>query len=230
MRILYGVQGTGNGHISRCRMIARALQREQVAVDYVLSGREAHAYFDMDEFGEYKSLPGLTFVTRDGSIDLLATVGRSQLLRLLGDIKQLPLHDYDFVVSDFEPVTAWAAKKNKIPSLGISHQASFNYGIPQKGNNMFGRLMMRHFAPVHHAVGLHWYHFGFPILPPVIETLQPPRKAGIFWCICPLNLLMPFLSCYPALNPDILSVFTRNLRCRLSRTICVLCRLAGRAL
>ncbi|MBB6054285.1 MJ1255/VC2487 family glycosyltransferase [Tolumonas osonensis] len=178
MRILYGVQGTGNGHISRCRMIARALQREQVAVDYVLSGREAHAYFDMDEFGEYKSLPGLTFVTRDGSIDLLATVGRSQLLRLLGDIKQLPLHDYDFVVSDFEPVTAWAAKKNKIPSLGISHQASFNYGIPQKGNNMFGRLMMRHFAPVHHAVGLHWYHFGFPILPPVIETLQPTKESG----------------------------------------------------
>ena len=178
MRILYGVQGTGNGHISRCRMIARALQREQVEVDYVLSGREADAYFDMHEFGEYRALPGLTFVTRNGSIDLLATVGRSQPLRLLQDISQLSLHDYDFVISDFEPVTAWAAKKHNMLSLGISHQASFRYGIPQTGNNIFARMTMRHFAPVHHAIGLHWYHFGFPILPPVIETLQPAKDSG----------------------------------------------------
>ena len=178
MRILYGVQGTGNGHISRCRLIAKALQAEGVDVDYVLSGREAHAYFDMHEFGDYRSLPGLTFVTRNGAIDLLATVGRSQPLRLFRDIRQLSLQDYDFIVSDFEPVTAWAAKRQNIPSLGISHQASFRYGIPQTGNNLFARLTMRHFAPVHHAVGLHWYHFGYPILPPVIETLQPDNDSG----------------------------------------------------
>lgn len=118
MRILYGVQGTGNGHISRCRLIAKALQAEGVDVDYVLSGREAHAYFDMQEFGDYRAVPGLTFVTRNGAIDLLATVGRSQPLRLFRDIRQLSLQDYDFIVSDFEPVTAWAAKKQNIPSLG----------------------------------------------------------------------------------------------------------------
>ena len=61
MRILYGVQGTGNGHISRCRLIAQSLQAAGAEVDYVFSGREAAAYFDMQAFGDYRALPGLTF-------------------------------------------------------------------------------------------------------------------------------------------------------------------------
>lgn len=177
MRILYGVQGTGNGHISRCRLIAQSLQAAGAEVDYVFSGREAAAYFDMQAFGDYRALPGLTFATRNGSIDLLATVGRSQPLRLLRDIRQLPVDDYDLIVSDFEPVTAWAAKRQKRVSLGISHQASFQFGIPQRGNNLMARLTMQHFAPVHHAIGLHWYHFGYPILPPVIENLKPTKES-----------------------------------------------------
>jgi len=123
MRILYGVQGTGNGHISRCRLMAKALQAEGVQVDYVLSGRDADAYFDMQEFGEYRCLPGLSFATKDGAIDLWATVNRSQPLQLLRDIRQLSLDDYDSIISDFEPVTAWAAKRQNRPVLGISHQA-----------------------------------------------------------------------------------------------------------
>ena len=123
----------------------------------------------MQAFGDYRALPGLTFATRNGSIDLLATVGRSQPLRLLRDIRQLPVDDYDLIVSDFEPVTAWAAKRQKRVSLGISHQASFQFGIPQRGNNLMARLTIQHFAPVHHAIGLHWYHFGYPILPPPLS-------------------------------------------------------------
>ncbi len=178
MRILYGVQGTGNGHISRCRLIAQSLQAAGAEVDYIFSGRQSDAYFDMQAFGNYRALPGLTFATRNGSVDMLATVGRSQPLRLWRDIRQLPVDDYDLVVSDFEPITAWAAKRQKLASLGISHQASFRYGIPQRGSNMMARLTMQHFAPVHHAVGLHWYHFGYPILPPVIENFKPAKESG----------------------------------------------------
>jgi uncharacterized protein (TIGR00661 family) len=168
MRILYGVQGTGNGHISRCRLMAKALQAEGVQVDYVLSGRDADAYFDMQAFGEYRCLPGLSFATKDGAIDLWATVNRSQPLQLLRDIRQLSLDDYDSIISDFEPVTAWAAKRQNRPVLGISHQASFRYAVPQTGGTPVARFTMRHFAPVQQAVGLHWFHFGHPILPPII--------------------------------------------------------------
>ena len=178
MRILYGVQGTGNGHISRCRLMAKALQTEGVQVDYVLSGRDADAYFDMQEFGEYRCLPGLSFATKEGAIDLWATVNRSQPLQLLRDIRQLPLDDYDSIISDFEPVTAWAAKRQNRPVLGISHQASFRYAVPQTGGTPVARFTMRHFAPVQQAIGLHWFHFGHPILPPIIETLEPAHESG----------------------------------------------------
>ena len=59
MRILYGVQGTGNGHISRCRSVAEALARKGVEVDYLLSGRPANGYFDMQAFGHYRAVPAV---------------------------------------------------------------------------------------------------------------------------------------------------------------------------
>ncbi|HFF2915998.1 TPA: glycosyltransferase family protein, partial [Vibrio cholerae] len=39
MKILYGVQGTGNGHIARSRAMCAALKQQQVDVDYLFSGR-----------------------------------------------------------------------------------------------------------------------------------------------------------------------------------------------
>ena len=39
MRILYGVQGTGNGHITRARTMLPALQAAGIDVDFVFSGR-----------------------------------------------------------------------------------------------------------------------------------------------------------------------------------------------
>ena len=114
MRILYGVQGTGNGHISRCRSVAEALSRKGVQVDYLLSGRAADAYFDMQAFGSYRALPGLTFASRDGELDLWQTLKQNQPRRFWQDLSSLDLEGYDRVVSDFEPITAWAA--NLLPN------------------------------------------------------------------------------------------------------------------
>ena len=51
MRILYGVQGTGNGHITRARHLAAAFnERDDISVDYLFSGRPKHRYFDMEVF------------------------------------------------------------------------------------------------------------------------------------------------------------------------------------
>ena len=53
MKLLYGVQGTGNGHIARARIMAAALaKRSDVEVDFVFTGREPDKYFDMDVFGD----------------------------------------------------------------------------------------------------------------------------------------------------------------------------------
>ena len=65
MNILYGVQGTGQGHISRARAMAAALHRHGVTVTWLFSGRSRQALFDMDCFGDFQHRRGLTFATRD---------------------------------------------------------------------------------------------------------------------------------------------------------------------
>ena len=58
MRLLYGVQGTGNGHIARARIMAAALaQRDDINVDFVFTGRPPEKYFDMENYVRVVLLP-----------------------------------------------------------------------------------------------------------------------------------------------------------------------------
>lgn len=169
MKILFGVQGTGNGHISRARIMAKAFAlRSDVEVDFVFSGREQTKYFDMQVFADFKTYQGLSFVSHKGAIDYWQTFKSLQLGQFIKDVRHLDLSPYDLVLNDFEPVTAWAAKKQNVPAISISHQAAFYHPIPIKGVSYFDRLLTRNFAPTDVQLGIHWYHFGFPIMPPFI--------------------------------------------------------------
>lgn len=189
MRILYGVQGAGNGHISRCRTMAGALARQGVEVDFLFSGRAPEAYFDMTAFGAYRTANGLTFHSHDGRVDLGQTLCRSRPWQLVQDVRSLALAGYDRVITDFEPVTAWAARLQKVPSLGISHQACFAYPIPRRGEDWAARLIMRRYAPASQSIGLHWFHFGHPILPPIIDPLLPGTEDDSILVYLPFESL-----------------------------------------
>jgi uncharacterized protein (TIGR00661 family) len=173
MRILFGVQGTGNGHISRSRTLARALKARGIEVDYLFSGRAADGYFEMGEFGEYRTFPGISFVSHQGCISGWRTLKGLSPLRFWQDMRALDCRDYDLVISDFEPLSAHAARRWQKTSLTISHQASFDWPIPRWGESGFNRQLMRHFAPVSRSLGLHWFHFGQPLLPPIIDPMTP---------------------------------------------------------
>ncbi len=170
MRILYGIQGTGNGHLTRARAIAEALKQQPVEVDYLVSGRPREQLQSMAVFGDYAWREGLTFVTAKGRISTARTLLNASLRRLWRDVRGLDLSGYDLVISDFEPVTAWAARLQGVECLALSHQAAFNYAVPKRGYNLSARVLMKLFAPAQLHVGLHWYHFNQPILPPVIDT------------------------------------------------------------
>jgi uncharacterized protein (TIGR00661 family) len=141
-----------------------------IQVDYLFTGRHASKYFAMEPFGNWTTREGLSFTVENGRIKPLATLLNSRPWRLLSDIKQLPVHNYDLVISDFEPVTAWAARRQGKPCLGLGHQYAFNYDIPKKGGNRVSQLIMQQFAPAEHSLGMHWYHFNQPILPPIVDV------------------------------------------------------------
>ena len=154
MKILYGVQATGQGHISRARAMAHAFAHyPQVEVQWLFSGRARDKLFDMEPFGDYLHRRGLTFATDSGRIRYLATVTGNNPGQFLRDVRELDLARYDLVVTDFEPVCAWAARRRGIRSIGIGHQYAFGPHTPVRGGNAPGRFIMRHFAPVDIAQG-----------------------------------------------------------------------------
>lgn len=176
MKIFYGVQGTGNGHITRARVMAKELYAAGLDVTFQFTGRPADKFFDMEIFNGYQVRTGLTFNTDNGQVNYLKTALDAKLFTFISDIRTLDLSGYDLVISDFEPVTAWASRRQKKKVLGIGHQYAFNHNIPRAGSDPIANQVMKYFAPADIGVGLHWHHFGQPILPPIIETPETPKK------------------------------------------------------
>jgi len=170
MKIFYGVQGTGNGHITRARIMAKELYAAGIDVTFQFSGRPYDQFFDMQVFNGFQHRDGLTFNTDNGQVNYIKTAIQTKPLRFIQDVKALDLSAYDLVISDFEPVTAWAAKTQKKKVVGLGHQYAFNHDIPRKGSDPIANQIMKYFAPSDIGIGLHWHHFGQPILPPIIET------------------------------------------------------------
>ena len=176
MKIFYGVQGTGNGHITRARVMAKELLDAGIDVTFQFTGRPADKYFDMEIFKDYQTRNGLTFHTENGKVSYLKTAFDAKPLTFMKDLKSLDLSGYDLVICDFEPVTAWAAKMQKKKVLGIGHQYAFNHKIPREGSDPIANQVMKYFAPADVGVGLHWHHFGQAILPPIIDTPETPKN------------------------------------------------------
>ncbi len=176
MRIFYGVQGTGNGHITRARIMAAELYKAGIDVTFQFTGRAKEQFFDMEIFRQFQWRKGLTFNTRNGQVNYIRTALQASPIEFIKDVCSLDFSSYDLIISDFEPVTAWAAKRQKKTLLGIGHQYAFNHCIPTAGTDPIARQVMKYFAPVDIGIGLHWHHFDQPILPPIIETPEVPKN------------------------------------------------------
>lgn len=170
MNILYGVQGTGNGHISRSREIVRCLKKRGHRVEVIISGRNQELLWDMEIFQPYVVYRGLTFATSKGKINFTRTARELDLPQFFYDIHTHKTENIDLVISDFEPISARIARNSKLPSMGIGHQYAFWHDIPHCNGNYLARLILKKYAPVEIPVGLHWHHFNQPILPPIIPV------------------------------------------------------------
>ncbi len=177
MKILYGVQATGNGHITRARAMNKHLKALGIEVDYVFSGRKKSEFFDMEEFGDWRCLRGLTFFHEAGDLKIFRTIKNNSIREFWRDVKSLPLDGYDIILTDYEPITAWAAKKANRYSVGVGHQYAFDSTVPRRGDDFIPSLIMRNFAPTNEGLGLHWHHFNQPILPPIAETHEAPSVS-----------------------------------------------------
>jgi uncharacterized protein (TIGR00661 family) len=182
MKILYGIQGTGNGHISRAREIIPYLE-EYGEVDLLISGTQVDIPLKHPIAYRCHGL-GYAF-GKAGNIDIARTITGARPFRFLRDISALPIHQYDFVVNDFEPISAWAGTRAGLPVIALSHQASFlSKKSPRPARkNAMAEGIFKHYAPCSSAIGFHFKRYDHfihkPIIRSEIRALNPSKGDHI---------------------------------------------------
>ena len=100
--------------------MAHALkQHPDVDVTWLYSGRPRERLFDMEPFGDFQHRAGLIFVTEADRLRYGETIMANRCWQFIRDVERLKA--YDLVVTDDEPVTAWAGKLKGQSALGIGH-------------------------------------------------------------------------------------------------------------
>lgn len=209
MKILYAIQGTGNGHISRAREIVPLLQ-QYGEVDLLISGTQADV--KLSQPVKYQ-LHGFSFIFgKKGGVNHWETYKRMNLWRFFKDMRKLPLKDYNLIINDFEPVTAWACKLWGLQSVGLSHQASFqSQKVPKPKSIDWAQLVMKYYAPATHYIGFHFKKYDDFIYTPVIRseirnlTVSNLGHYTVYLPAIDDKLLVPLLLQIPEVNWQVFS-------------------------
>lgn len=186
MKILYAIQGTGNGHVSRAREIIPYL-RKYGNVDILISG--THAEVDVGAEVKYR-FDGFGFVFGSkGGVDFRETWKRFNLRKFITDVKNLPVREYDVVINDFEPVCAWSCKLYRKFSVGMSHQSAYlSHKTPKITGFHWGKIIMNHYAPASDYVAFHFEKYDHFIHTPVIRNEirnLKPQNSGHYTVYLP---------------------------------------------
>jgi uncharacterized protein (TIGR00661 family) len=168
MKILYAIQGTGNGHLSRAMEIIPCLQKVG-QVDILISGIQGDLILP---FPITYTFRGLSFIFgKSGGVNLWQTIIKADPRLLRKAINSLPVENYDLVLNDFEPISAWACYLKNKPCIALSHQAAVLSSFAPKADqqDMVGKLILNNYAPATTKYGFHFASYDKNIFTPVIR-------------------------------------------------------------
>lgn len=176
MNILFAIQATGNGHISRaCEIIPHLLQYGNL--DVLVSGRQADV--TLPYLIKYKR-QGISYTFgKKGGVDIIDSIKHFRPFDFVKDIFTFPVNQYDLVINDFEPVSAWACRIKSKSCIALSHQSSFlSSKTPRPGKkDPFAEGVFKHYAPVTAAFGFHFRVYDSFIHTPVIRSAVRKSEA-----------------------------------------------------
>lgn len=167
MKILYAVQATGNGHLSRAIQLYPFL-KEYGNVDFFISGSNADLKTDLPVIATSKGIS--LFYKSNGGLDYLKIIS-SFSFKIFIDAYRLPVEKYDLVINDFDFVTSLACFLKNRPSIQFGHQASFQSSkIPRaKKKSVIGEFILKYFVRSTQYVGLHFKSYDHYIFNPIIK-------------------------------------------------------------
>ena len=168
MKILYAIQGTGNGHLSRANVIIPLLQKYG-EVDVLVSSGDHDLPLPVQSKYQFAGL-GFTF-GKSGGINYWKSFWRFKIIRFLIDMYHFPIDEYDVIINDFEPLTAWKCKLKKKKIIGLSHHSAYlSNKIPRpKKKDWFTEMVLKHHSPCSTNFSFHFKEYDKNIFTPIIR-------------------------------------------------------------
>lgn len=215
MKVLYATQATGNGHLVRALELIPIL-KDHVDLDVFVSGTQGQIQLPFKvDFRKY----GLSFVAgKKGGISYFRTAKSLKLGKLIRDIKHCNVRDYDLIINDFEPITAWAARIKNVKTIALSHQAAFksrNTPRPDKRNRT-QEFILKNYAPTQDYLGFHFESYDDKIWTPIISRDIRELKChvnnvvSVYLPSYSSQMLSDYFQKIPDFKWRIFSPFTRN--------------------
>ncbi|MEO0900269.1 MAG: glycosyltransferase family protein [Bacteroidota bacterium] len=215
MKVLYAIQGTGNGHLSRARDVIPALQKH-CELEIIVSGTQSEVKLPYPVKAQYK---GMSFLyNKKGGLDYPKTISHNLNLKAWKEINSIPVEEYDVVINDFEPISAWACKRKGVTSIGMGHQASFwskKTPRPSKRDPL-GEFVLQNYAPADYGIGFHFERYDEFIYTPVVRSdvrnLQPSNEGHYTVYLPAFNeeVLLKYLNKVPDTTWHVFSKFTKE--------------------
>jgi uncharacterized protein (TIGR00661 family) len=168
-KVLYAIQATGNGHISRAAELIPFF-KESFDLDLFISGDNYS--ISLNHEIKYRS-KGLSLRWKNcGEIDLWNTLKLIEPSRLKKEILELPVENYDLVINDFEYIASRACISKGTPTIHIGHQASFNSPLSPRPNkrSIVGEMILKKYAPLKNYIGFHFKSYDTHIYSPIIRA------------------------------------------------------------
>jgi uncharacterized protein (TIGR00661 family) len=172
MKILFGIQATGNGHLSRATELYNLLKQNPAVeqIDVLVSGNNSKIDVPFDIKYHFK---GISFsYGKGGKINVLKSLWKANILSCIKGILAVRFHRYDLIISDYEPISVWGAKLRGIHTVGLGNIfSSTSKQFPKmSGSHRITKLFTKIFCPVDQKVAMHYTKFDDFIFSPIIRS------------------------------------------------------------
>ncbi len=172
MKILFGIQATGNGHLSRATELYNLLRQNPAVeqIDVLVSGNNSK--IDVPFEIKYQ-FSGISFsYGKGGKINVLKSFLKANIFSCIKGILAVRFSRYDLIISDYEPISAWGAKLRGIHTVGLGNifSATSKQFPRMSGSHRITRWFTKIFCPVDQKVAMHYHKFDNFIFSPIIRS------------------------------------------------------------
>ncbi|NNC71094.1 MAG: glycosyl transferase, partial [Flavobacteriaceae bacterium] len=145
-------------------------------VDVLISGTQSQVALPFPVKYKFK---GISFVFgKKGGVNYFQTLQKNNIFRVIKEIRKCKVKEYDMVINDFEPISAWACYfKNKV-CVSLSHQGILlNKNVPKPvKKSRTGKFILKNYAPSVEKYGFHFKSYDERIYPAVIRHAVRKQK------------------------------------------------------